>query len=743
MDFIQPATGSSSRYIALSIQGLTCAACAVRLEKILSRTDGVEKARVSLPLERADIWLSDDSISEGVVRQAIVQAGFVPGNVPETTAALQAREQERRQSNQRDLVLLVVMALLSTPLVIDMVLHLSLAVWRIPPALQAVLATLVQIWGGARFYRGAWSALRVGVGTMDLLVALGTSVAWGLSIIRVLAAGDDGHPELYFEGSALVITLVLLGKWLEEKARSVAGTAVQSLMRMRPETAYIQRPDGIMCEMPVENILPGMIVCVRPGERVAVDGNIEQGQGDIDESFLSGESLPVFRQVGDPVTGGSLNINGFMKVRAGKDGTATLDRIIRLVETAQASKPPVQALVDRISAVFVPFVIGIAVLGFMAWWGVMGDAEAGFSAAISVLVVACPCALGLATPTAIVVGTAVAARHGILLRDVTALEKMDSLSVVFLDKTGTVTEGKPVITDILADDPGGMLAVAASLQQGSAHPLSSAFIRKAKEDGVVVHAVDHCSTLAGLGIRGEVQGSRWLLGSAHFMQQAGKSLDLWEEQVATWRDRGQAIVWLAPEHGPVSAGFVMEDRIRPEAPDVIRQLKMRGLRVVMLTGDNARTALSVADAIGISDVRAEVLPEQKVEIISSFKADGHCVAMVGDGLNDAPALALADVSVAMGTGVDVAVEMSSVTLMRGDIAMLPVAFSIGRATLSKIRQNLFWAFFYNVLAIPLAVMGFLNPAVAGAAMAFSSVSVVFSSLKLLLWRPVMADPSGE
>ncbi|AMW35275.1 heavy metal translocating P-type ATPase [Haematospirillum jordaniae] len=737
MDSRRTQVASSAGHIGLSVQEMTCVACASRLEKVLSKLEGVEHATVSFPLERADIWISSSFAGgQEALHQAVRDAGFIPGDPPETAAGFRAYEHDKKQRQRREIVLLVGVALLSLPLVADMVLHLLSSSWRVPVLIQAVLATVVQIAGGARFYRGAWSALKKGYASMDSLVALGTSAAWGLSVQRAIWGAEGHHQDLYFEGSAVVITLVLLGKWLEGRARDTAGAALQSLMKLRPEEVCVHIPDKGLYMLPAAQVIPGMVVCVRPGERIPVDGCLEEGMGDVDESLLSGESMPVSKRVGDTVVGGSLNINGVLRIRVQAVGAeSVLNRIIHLVETAQASKPPVQALVDRISAIFVPCIMALALMTVTGWWVIAGNLEVGMIAAISVLVVACPCALGLATPTALVVGTSVAASHGILLRDAAVLEKIRTLSTVVMDKTGTLTEGRPVVVDCLADDPAVMLTVAASLQQGSLHPLARAFVEKAQEEGCEIATVTDWIEMPGLGIRGKIGGHGWILGSSICMQQEGKECEPWQEWADLRRDKGQTLVWLAADDGPVAAVFALADRIRPEAPGVVQWLKSRGLDVVMLTGDSMRSARSVAAAVGISNVYAETLPRKKADIIASLKAAGHGVGMIGDGLNDAPALAMADVAIAMGSGVDVAVESSAIVLMRGDITLLPYAFAIAEAILGRIRQNLFWAFIYNILAVPMAVAGLLDPVIAGAAMAFSSVSVVLGSLVLLRWNP--------
>ncbi|MEW5728308.1 MAG: copper-translocating P-type ATPase, partial [Pseudomonadota bacterium] len=568
------------------------------------------------------------------------------------------------------------------------------------PWAQWVLATPVQFWIGWRFYDGAWKSLR-----------------------------GAGH--LYFEAAAVVITLVLLGKMMEHRAKRSAAGAIRALMKLRPDTARVER-DGRLVEIPAEAVAVGDVVVVRPGERLPVDGTVVEGDSQADESLITGESLPVAKAVGDGVVAGSVNGDGLLRVRAARVGAeSTISRIIRMVQGAQASKAPVQKLVDRISAVFVPAVIAIAVVTFLGWWLVAGDAEAAFVAAVSVLVIACPCALGLATPTGIMVGTGVAARHGILIKDAEALERAHHANVVVFDKTGTLTEGHPAVVAVEGDP--GLLLLAASAQQGSEHPLGKAVLAKAAGDGLVLHPVSEFKSLTGRGLTATIDGRALTIGSPRLMAERGVEVATLAARAEAEEARGRTVMWIA--EGGRALGFIaVADPVKPSAVEAVARLKAMGIETVMLTGDNRRAAQAVAEAVGVDRVLAEVLPEDKAAEVARLKGEGRVVAMVGDGINDAPALAAADIGIAMGTGTDVAMQAAGVTLVKGDPALLPPALSVSRATYAKIRQNLFWAFFYNVVALPAAALGLLTPVVAGAAMAFSSVSVVSNSLLLRRWR---------
>jgi Cu+-exporting ATPase len=753
IDFDPQATPTEQIYLAIAqagftvpmeglefrIGGMTCATCSTRLEKILSRLPGVSEATVNLATERAMIKAPTGILSPATVIAAVQRAGFTAeplSSLAERQAQEKARAVARERYERRRLLLA---ALFTLPLALPMLLMPLGIHTDLPAEIQLLLATPVQFWIGSRFYVGAYKSLRGGAGNMDVLVALGTSAAWGLSAWNTLipSAGDY----LYFEASTMVVTLVLLGKWLEGRAKQSAASAIRALMALRPAKARIER-EGKIIEVPAAQVAKDDIVLVRPGERMPVDGIILEGSSQLDESLITGESLPVTRGEGETVTGGSVNGEGLLRIRATTVGAkSTLARIIQLVENAQTSKAPVQKLVDQVANIFVPMVVTIALLTFAGWWLLDGSAETAFKAAISVLVVACPCALGLATPTALMVGTGIAARHGILIRDAVALEQAQDSDTVVFDKTGTLTEGQPAV-DIVLPVKGSaeeLLQLVASAQQGSEHPLAKAVLTKAQ--GLSLSQPRNFRSLPGRGLSTQVQERTVLIGNRRLMQENQVALSSLLAHAKALEESGHTLMWVA-EIGlaPQLRGILaVTDPIKSVAPQAVAALRARGLATVMLTGDNPRAAQAVADKVGIDQVIAEVLPEGKVAQIQALRAEGRQVAMVGDGVNDAPALATADVGMAMGTGTDVAMETAGITLMRGDPTLVVEALSISRATYHKIRQNLFWAFVYNVIAIPLAAFGTLSPVVAGAAMAMSSVSVVSNSLLLRRWRPRESD----
>jgi Cu+-exporting ATPase len=713
--------------ISLSISGMTCAACATRLEKVLGRTPGVQSVSVGLADERARREVAPGTAAADLVA-AVARAGFGATIVESAEDSWQAEEARHRAEFRAQFRMLAISALLTLPLVGQMVAELFGLHWMLPAWLQMAVATPVQFWIGARFYLGAAKSLRGGAGNMDVLVALGTSAAYGLSAWNVLAGGP-----LYFEASAVVVTLVLLGKLLEARARRSAAGAIRALMELRPAVARVER-GGAVVEIPAGMVAVGDIVVVRPGERLPVDGIVAEGDSQLDESLITGESLPVAKGPDDAVVAGSVNGDGLLRVRATRVGAdATIGRIIRMVAGAQASKAPVQLLVDRVSAVFVPVVVAIAVLVF-AGWLLAGDADTAFRAAVSVLVVACPCALGLATPAGIMVGTGVAARHGVLIKDALALERAHLATVVVFDKTGTLTEGRPTVAAIEAEDAAALLVLAASAQAGSEHPLGKAVVAHAAEQGIALRPVGNFRGLPGRGLEAEIDGRPVLIGSSRLMTERGIALSA---SAQAHEAAGRTVMWVASE-GRVLGLIAVADAIKPSAARAVAALKAMGVEAVMLTGDNARAAHAVASAIGIARVVAEVLPEDKAAAIAALKAEGRVVAMVGDGVNDAPALAAADIGVAMGTGSDVAMQAAGITLVKGDPALLAAALSVSRATTRKIRQNLFWAFVYNLVALPAAALGLLTPMIAGAAMAASSVSVVGNALLLRRWKAPVA-----
>ena len=714
----------------LSIGGMTCAACVGRVERALRRVPGVREAAVNLATERAHVVAAPDTDVAALV-EAVEDTGFTAAVVMPDAPPVDEGAERRR----RGLIHLLLAAALSLPLVAGMAGDVAGANWMLPGWVQFALATLVQFGLGARFYRAAWHAVRGGSGNMDLLVALGTTAAWGLSVHALLTAMPGHAPHLYFEASSVLITFVLLGKWLEARAKGHTADAIRALMDLRPATAT-RLVDGREYEVPEAVIGPGHLVVIRPGGRVPVDGRITEGGGSVDESMLTGEPLPVEKSVGDRVTGGSINVDGRLVVETTAVGTETmLAKIVRMVEGAQASKAPIQRLVDRVSAVFVPVVLVIALVTFAGWWWVGGDAEQALITAVSVLVIACPCALGLATPTAIMVGTGAAARHGILIKDAEALERAHAVTAVAFDKTGTLTEGRPRVAAVAAGeglDEDTVLRLAAALQQGSEHPLARAVAERAV--GLDLPPVTGFRALPGRGVAGTVEGRALVLGSPRLAAEAGVADAALSAKAAELEGQGLTVSWLV--EGDRALGLLaFGDTIKPAAHEAVAALTALGLTPVMVTGDSQGAADAVARTLGIERVFAGVLPEGKADVIATLRAEGHTVAMVGDGINDAPALAAADVGFAMATGTDVAMHTAGVTLMRGDPVLVGGAVSVSRRTYAKIRQGLFWAFVYNAVGIPLAALGYLSPVLAGAAMALSSVSVVTNALTLRGWTP--------
>jgi P-type Cu+ transporter len=723
----------------LDVRGMTCASCVSRVEKALKRVPGVAEAVVNLATETATVH--GIGVSEDALVAAVSKAGY------EATLHAEARNTGTESQRDGDQWALVICALLSTPLAVPMVaqwlgMHLML-----PASAQLAIATVVQFAFGARFYKAAYHAVLAKAGNMDLLVALGTSAAYGLSVYELLAhPGEMGH--LYFEASAVVITLVRFGKWMEARAKRKTTEAIRALNALRPDTARLRTAGGEK-DVPLSQVRVGDSVVIRPGERIPVDGVILEGHSDVDESLITGESLPVSKDAGAKVVAGAIMANGYLVVRTGAIGSDTmLSRIIKLVESAQAEKAPIQRLVDQVSAVFVPVILGIALLTFIAWYAVNGNGEAAVLDAVAVLVIACPCALGLATPTAIMAGTGVAAQHGILIKDAQALELAHRMDVIAFDKTGTLTEGKPslAIFEPLQIPRAQALYLAATVQQASEHPLARPIMKMAQAEAVAPGTATQVRALPGRGIQASVDGLDVVIGSDRWFSETGLALP---DELATKArqalDSGFTVSWLvqtAPE-SRVLALMAFGDEIKATARAAIARLTQMGVRTVLLTGDNRYSAQRVADELGISEVHAQVLPEDKARVVATLRKSGAVVGMVGDGINDAPALAAADVGIAMATGTDVAMHAASVTLMRGDPALIADAIGISRRTYAKIKQNLFWAFIYNVVGVPLAALGFLNPVIAGAAMAFSSVSVVSNALLLKTWRPKRAPQSGE
>lgn len=730
-----------SRQVALGISGMTCAACSSAVEKALKSVAGVTDARVNLAVERADVDWVGEGAAEPELITAVENAGFEAVSL--AAGLEQKREQEAARARaqaaeaKRDLTELIIAAALSLPLVAQMVLNMGFGLGlHLPPWAELALATPVQFWVGRRFYKGAYRSVRAGAANMDVLVALGTSAAYFYSLFVMAQKGAAATGHLYFEGAAVIITLVLFGKFLETRARRGASAALKALSALRPETARVLR-GGEPVEVPVEQVHIGDVVLVRPGARIPVDGEITEGTSECDEALITGESLPVPKTVGDAVTGGAVNGVGHLRVRTTAVGEASmLGRIISLVEAAQIKKAPVQRLVDKVAAVFVPVVLAIAALTFALWWGLGGGFEGALIAGVSVLVIACPCALGLATPTAIVAGTGAAARAGILIRDIEALERAHRVDMLVFDKTGTLTRGQPAVMELWAVDGGtkGLLALAAAVQHGSEHVLGEAIVRRAGEEGVDAGQARNVTAVPGAGITGEVDGELVLIGNQSFLEGQGVETAALAEQLNRMEQAGHTAVCVAAGGGPRGV-IALSDPLREESADAVAALKARGVGVMLLSGDSEQVTARIAAQLGIDRYQGGVTPARKAEVIAKLQAKGHVVAMTGDGVNDAPALAAADVGIAIGAGADVAMETAGVTLMRPDPRLVAAALNVSRATWRKIWQNLFWAFIYNVIGIPLAAVGFLNPAIAGAAMAMSSVSVVSNSLLLRRWRP--------
>ncbi len=716
--------------IDLAVEGMTCAACAARLEKQLNRLPGVE-AVVNFAAERARIRYVVGATDTERLLATVAKTGFAASLARDDT---RADEKARKlAAYRRELVLFWVSAALTLPLVAQMLFMFGTETHAdiVPRWLQLALATPVQLWIGGRFYRGAWNALRNRAGNMNVLVALGTSMAWGYSVAVTL--GGWAHQHVYFEASATVITLVLLGKLLEARAKARTSAAIEALVRLQPQTARLER-DGQLVDVPVAQLIPGDVFVVRPGEAMPVDGEVLDGTSNANEAMLTGEAMPVAKAPGSRVFAATVNGEGLLRCRATGVGAHTLlAGIIRLVEEAQGSKAPVHRLADRVSAVFVPVVVAIACATFIGWWLVSGDFSAAMVNAVAVLVIACPCALGLATPTAIMVGTGQGARAGVLIRNAEALELAEKIGVLAVDKTGTLTEGRPVVTEVAGADGRRLLKLAAGLEQGSTHPLAAAIVARAKDEGIELDVPQNMEAVVGRGVRGDVGGQRVRVGSPAWFALEELAVP---PEAAMLQQQGRSVIAVAV--GDEVLGLIgVADPLRASSRRAVGRLQRLGVEVVMLTGDNAGTAAAIAREAGITRYEAEVLPGDKAAAVNRLKAGngGRRVGMAGDGINDAPALAAADVSFAMGAGSDVAMQAADVTLMRDDLNGVADAISLSRATLSKIRQNLFFAFIYNVLGIPLAVFGLLNPVVAGAAMAASSVSVVGSSLLLKNWKP--------
>lgn len=710
-----------------AITGMTCANCSARVEKELKATEGVLEANVNLATEKATVQFDGNLTAENLI-QRVEAIGY--GAILFDEAHKQKIQEEKAaylRKMKRDLIL---SAVLTAPLMIAMIAMLlgSHAGWvhfLHLPLVQLILVTPAQFGVGQRFYRGAYHALKTKAPNMDVLVAMGTSAAFALSVYNGFF--NPHNSDLYFESSGMIITLILLGKYLEQKAKTKTSDAIKQLMSLQAKTAMIIVA-GEEKEVPIEEVQVGDILRVRPREQIPVDGKILKGQTTIDESMLTGESLPVDKQVDDQVFGGTVNTTGSIQFSATQVGSMTvLSRIIRMVEDAQGEKAPIQQIADKISSIFVPTVLGLALLTLLATGLLTGDWQQAIVHSVSVLVIACPCALGLATPTAIMVGTGLGAKSGILIKGGGALEKIAHLTTIVLDKTGTITEGKPVVADFEAVDPQA-LAYLTSLEQHSEHPLAKAIYHYGK-DQVEIMPVDNFESLTGQGVTGIINGQSYFVGSKRGLKE--RNISFPEDRVLALEEEGKTVMFLT-DSTKMLAMISVTDQVKASSKAAIAALHKSGIKVKMLTGDNPQTAQYIGEQVGLqaSDIVAEVLPEDKAQVVKELQSNGQSVGMVGDGINDAPALALADIGIAMGSGTDIAMETADITLMNSDLLSVEKSIHLSKLTLRKIKQNLFWAFLYNVIGIPFAALGFLNPIIAGGAMAFSSVSVLLNSLSL-------------
>lgn len=731
--------GTVKEVTRFKLEGMTCAACANRIEKGLNKMPGVTNASVNFALETATVEYSPAEVSVADMQSKVKQLGYKAVAQSDEEEHADTRDQVVRKQKRK----LIVSAILSIPLLWAMVAHFSFTSWIYLPDLfmnpwfQLVLATPVQFYIGWPFYVGAYKALRNGSANMDVLVALGTSAAYFYSLYLTIdwyAKGGNLHhgPNMYYETSAILITLVIMGKLFEVLAKGRTSEAIKSLMGLQAKTARVIR-DGQELTIPVEEVIAGDIVMVRPGEKIPVDGNVIEGESSVDESMLTGESLPVEKKSGDAVIGATLNKNGVLRVQATKVGKETaLAQIIKVVEEAQGSKAPIQRVADVISGIFVPIVVGIAIAAFLVWYFFVtpGNFAEALEKAIAILVIACPCALGLATPTSIMAGSGRAAELGILFKGGEHLEQTHKIDAIILDKTGTVTKGKPELTDVAAEgDEQEFLRLVGAAEKNSEHPLAEAIVAGIQERGIQLPDTQSFAAIPGYGIEAEVEGKTLLVGTRRLMEKHGVEASHAYALMSRLEESGKTAMLAAIDNR--YAGLVaVADTIKETSREAVQRLKDMGIEVIMITGDNERTANAIAAEVGIDHVRAEVLPEGKAEEVKKLQAQGKKVAMVGDGINDAPALATADIGMAIGTGTDVAMEAADVTLMRGDLSSIPDAIYMSRKTMGNIKQNLFWALGYNTLGIPVAALGLLAPWIAGAAMALSSVSVVLNALRL-------------
>ena len=757
-----PVTAQAS----LSVEGMTCASCVGRVERALKKTGGVVEAAVNLATEKATVTYLPDSVSPGQLEAAVRQAGY---SVREETPGKDRADAERgaREGELRKLkISLLIAAVFTVPLILLVMLPMLL------PGLEAqltrfvpmqtvfyvsfILATVVQFGPGRRFYRSGWPALRHGSPDMNTLVMLGTSAAYGYSVMATFLPQllPAGTVHVYFEASAAIVTLILLGKYLEARAKGRTGEAIKKLMGLQAKTAWVER-DGAWLELPLDEVVPGDVVLVRPGEKVPVDGQVVFGSSFVDASMLTGEPLPVAKGAGDEVVGGTLNKTGSFRFTATKVGADTvLAQIVKMVEDAQGSKVPIQALADKVVRVFVPVVIGVALVTFGVWLAFGPSPALTFALvnAVAVLIIACPCAMGLATPTSIMVGTGKAAELGVLFRNGGALQRLQETQIVALDKTGTLTKGKPELTDFTVQpgfDERELLRLVAAVEGSSEHPIAEAIVQAAKADGLTLPAPKTFDAVPGYGVEARVDGKLVQVGADRYMTRLGIDTAAFAGETGRLADEGKSPLYAAV-NGELAAVIAVADPIKDSSPEAVRALQQLGLRVAMVTGDNARTAHAVARQLGIDEVLAEVLPDGKVDAVKALQRGGRRVAFVGDGINDAPALAQADVGLAIGTGTDIATESADVVLMAGDLRGIPNALALSKSTITNIKQNLFWAFFYNIILIPVAAGALfpafgvlLSPIFAAAAMAVSSVFVLTNALRLRGFRPPLTATPND
>lgn len=733
-----------SRLLTLTVEGMTCASCVARVEKTLNKIPGVANVAVNMATEKATFSLREDVPLE-TVAQAIENSGYhlrTGEGTAAATAAAPGRSQDALDAALRaDLRTAAFFSFFIFVISMGMEFDFFHHVWPFAAEtthkILLILTTPVMFIPGKRFFHIFWKNLKQRTADMNSLVAIGTGAAYGYSALAALfpdwMANGSAPPHVYFDSAAVIITLVLMGRWLEHRARKKTGAEIRALLQLQPASARVRRGE-MEIEIPLSQVASGDIVLVRPGERVAADGILTTGSSTVDESMLTGESMPVEKKSGDAVIGGTINLAGYFEMRVTATGSnSMLAKIVRMVEEAQGSKAPMQRLADRIAAVFVPAVVAIALVTFLGWLWLAG--MAGFDKAlihfVAVLIIACPCALGLATPAAIMVGTGVGASRGILIKNGESLELVHKIDTIVLDKTGTLTSGKPEVTDIAFTevDETESLRWIASLEEKSEHPLAKALVQYARKKNLSSVTVDAFSSITGGGVKGSVQGHDMVIGSPSFLAAENIDVSLWETQARHWSEQGKSVIYAAAD-GRAIGLMAISDPLKPSSKAAVAALRAKGLRVLMLTGDHERTAAAIARQAGVDGYVAGVLPDGKADAIKKQQAEGHLVAMVGDGINDAPALAQADVGIAIGTGTDVAIESAAITLVHGDLLHVVSAIELSKRTIATIKQNLFWAFIYNTLGIPLAAFGYLNPMVAALAMSFSSVSVLSNSLRL-------------